>query len=70
MMSETVTAPAGPEVNGAAPPEQPCADCATGGEKILAVVAAVFGLFVLAMAADMFTGGGLSRVLAGARGDN
>jgi hypothetical protein len=61
-------------VNGTAPPApapsgaEPCADCASGGEKALAVLAAVFGLFILVMAVDMFTGGrvtGMVRERAG-----
>jgi hypothetical protein len=61
-------------VNGTAPPaaapegEAPCADCASGGEKALAVFAAVFGLFLLVIAVDMFTGGrvtGMVRERAG-----
>lgn len=44
------------------PPEAdaPCEDCATGGEKGLAVLAGIFALFLAAMAIDMFTGGKLS----------
>ena len=54
-----------PTVNGTAPapPAEPCEDCATGGERALAIVAGAFGIFVLAMAIDMFTGGKLSRLL-------
>jgi hypothetical protein len=50
---------------GTAPdaPEAPCAECASSGEKILAVVAALFGAFVILMAVDMFTGGKLSGMV-------
>jgi len=40
-----------------------CEDCATGGEKILALLAAAIGLGVLFVAVDMFTGGRLSGVV-------
>jgi hypothetical protein len=45
--------------NGTVPaePAPPCEDCATSGEKTLAVVAALFGIFIVVMAIDMFTGG-------------
>lgn len=45
-------------LNGTGPaPDPPCEDCASSGEKALAVVAVLFGLFIIAMAVDMFTGG-------------
>ena len=47
-------------VNGTAPApaaDQPCEDCATPGEKLLAVLAAALGLFIIVLAVDMFTGG-------------
>lgn len=47
-------------LNGTAPagqPEPPCEDCVTSGEKALAVVAALFGAFIIVMALDMFLGG-------------
>jgi hypothetical protein len=49
-------------VNGTAPPapaaaDAPCEDCASPGEKFLAVLAAALGAFVIVMAVDMFTGG-------------
>jgi hypothetical protein len=61
-MSEATTEP---HVNGTAPAAatadalttEPCDDCATTGEKTLAVLAAVLGAFIIAMAIDMFTGG-------------
>lgn len=62
----TETKPDAPpaSANGAAPaPEEPCEDCATSGEKALAAVAFAFGLFVIAMAIDMFTGGALGRAV-------
>jgi hypothetical protein len=50
-----------------APPADPCDDCATRGEKTLAVVAALFGVFVILMAVDMFSGGKVSGYVAAAR---
>jgi hypothetical protein len=55
-------------VNGTAPapaPDlgEPCAECATGGEKILAVLAAALGVFVIIMAIDMFTGGRITGMV-------
>jgi hypothetical protein len=48
-------------LNGTAPAEeQPCDDCATGGEKALAVLGILFGVFLIVMAFDMFTGGQVS----------
>ena len=44
-------------------PAEPCADCASNGEKILAVLAGAFALFLLVMAFDMFTGGKVSGVV-------
>jgi hypothetical protein len=48
-------------VNGSAPPAaspgEDCPDCVSGGEKALAVVAFLFGVFVLLIAVDMFSGG-------------
>jgi len=46
-------------VNGTAPPtgDAPCEDCATSGEKALAVVAFLFAAFIAVMAVDMFLGG-------------
>lgn len=56
----TDTAAETTSLNGQGPaPESPCEDCATSGEKALAVVAALFGLFILAVAVDMFLGGRL-----------
>jgi hypothetical protein len=52
--------------NGQAPApaaEPPCEDCATNGERALAVVAGLFGLFIVGLAIDMFTGGGVSRLI-------
>ena len=71
IMTETQTVP--PAVNGQAPAPGPqavddCVDCATGGERALAVVAGLFGLFIIGLAVDMFTGGRLSKILAGAFG--
>jgi hypothetical protein len=46
--------------NGTAPATddaKPCEDCVTGGEKALAVLAALFGVFIIVMAFDMFSGG-------------
>ena len=52
------------------PAAAPCEDCATSGERALAVVAGLFGLFIVGLAIDMFTGGRLSKLLAGARDDS
>ena len=54
--------------NGTAPaPDQPapapCEDCASNGEKGLAVLAALFGVFIILMAIDMFTGGKVSGMV-------
>jgi hypothetical protein len=71
-------AEAPPAVNGTAPQGQPagqepaaapCEDCATSGERALAVVAGLFGLFIVGLAIDMFTGGRLSKLLAGTRAE-
>jgi hypothetical protein len=54
-------------VNGTAPAppegEQPCDDCASGGEKLMAVLAAAFGALIILMAIDMFTGGKISGMV-------
>lgn len=53
-------------VNGTAPAPpaaEPCEDCATNGEKIMAILAGLFGLLVIAMAFDMFSGGKLSGMV-------
>lgn len=52
-------------VNGTAPAtpadgEAPCVDCATNGERALAILAGAFAVLLLAMAYDMFSGGRLS----------
>jgi hypothetical protein len=60
------TAPAGA---AGAPPAGECQDCTTNGERALAVLAGLIGVFVIGMAIDMFTGGALSRVLGAARGE-
>ena len=59
--ADTATASA----NGTAPgpAEAPCADCPTAGERLLAVLAALLGAFVIAVAIDMFTGGKLSGLM-------
>ncbi|HWM96733.1 MAG TPA: hypothetical protein VNO54_06715 [Streptosporangiaceae bacterium] len=65
-MTDT-TADTTASVNGQAPaPEAkdgPCTDCVTGGEKALALIAALFGVFVVVMAFDMFTGGRVSGLV-------
>jgi len=43
--------------------DEPCADCATNGEKLLAVLAGLFAAFIIVMAVDMFTGGKVSGVV-------
>lgn len=48
---------------GQEPAAAPCEDCATAGERALAIVAGLFGLFVVGLAIDMFTGGAVSRTL-------
>jgi hypothetical protein len=56
-MSETT---AEPHVNGTAPApadEAPCEDCPTRSDRFLAVLVGLLGLFVIAMAIDMATGG-------------
>lgn len=67
-MSETTEAPAAetPSLNGTAPAaeEQPCTDCVSGGEKAMALIAGLFGAFVILMAIDMFTGGRVSGAIA------
>lgn len=58
-----------------APPaaEQPCEDCVTNGERVLAVLSLVFAALIIGMAIDMMTGGKLSGVVKqvreGASGD-
>lgn len=51
------------EVQPPAAAGEPCVDCATSGEKILAVLAGLFGVFVIAMALDIFTGGKLTGIV-------
>lgn len=63
MIGGMTDAQADATANGQAPKEEPCEDCATNGEKLLAGVAFLFGLFVVAMAIDMFTGGAISRLV-------
>lgn len=48
---------------------QPCEDCATSGEKVLAILALLFGLFIVATAVDMYTGGKITGMVKQARGD-
>lgn len=57
------------QLNGSGPAPGPaddagCADCASGGEKALAVIGGVVGALIVGMAIDMFTGGALSATLA------
>jgi hypothetical protein len=40
-----------------APAEAPCEDCATGGEKLMAVLTLIIALGLLVLAADGWTGG-------------
>lgn len=68
-MSETTAEQAAeaPSLNGTAPaPEadQPCTDCVTGGEKAMALIAGLFGAFIIVMAIDMLTGGRISGSIA------
>lgn len=46
-----------------APATDDCVNCATRGEKALAVFALLFAIFLGVMAADMFTGGRVSGVV-------
>jgi hypothetical protein len=55
-------------VNGTAPAppaseDAPCLDCATNGEKLLAVLAIAFAVGLALMGIDMFTGGKLSGMV-------
>jgi len=66
-MTDTAADQATTHVNGTAPadtpadtPAEPCADCVTSGEKGLALIAGLFGAFIILMAIDMFTGGRIS----------
>jgi hypothetical protein len=62
-MTDTAADQAATHVNGTAPadtPAEPCADCVTSGEKGLALIAGLFGAFIILMAIDMFTGGAIS----------
>jgi hypothetical protein len=70
-MTDTQTqAPASANGTAPVPPADPSGeDTPTGGEKALAVVAGLFGLFIIGMAVDMFTGGRLSRFLGRAAGE-
>lgn len=69
-MTEQTAEQAPPSANGTAPnaavPEAgaPCEDCVTAGEKGMAVLAALFGVFIIVMAIDMFTGGRVSGTIA------
>lgn len=70
-MTEQTAEQAGPSANGTAPnaavpgPEAgPCEDCVSGGEKAVALVAALFGAFIIVMAIDMMTGGAISGRIA------
>jgi hypothetical protein len=71
-MTETTNPADTQSANGVAPAasaeQAPCEDCATGGERALAVVAGLFGLFIVGLAIDMFTGGGVSRLISRAFG--
>jgi hypothetical protein len=53
---------AGEHLNGTAyisqtPAGAPCEDCATGGEKLMAVLTLIIALGLLVLAADGWTGG-------------
>ncbi len=65
-MTDTAAADTAAGVNGTAPGpagEAPPEDAPTSGERLLAVVAALLGVFVIAVAVDMFTGGKLSGMV-------
>lgn len=50
--------------NGQAPaPAEDCADCASGGEKALAVLGLLAAIGIGLMAIDLLTGGGVSRLV-------
>ena len=67
-MSETATETT--STNGTAPADPaPCQDCATGGEKLLAILAGAFGLFIILMAVDMATGGKVTGLVKAPAGD-
>jgi hypothetical protein len=62
-MSETATEP---HVNGTAPPAsaaEPCENCASPSEKVMAVLAFLAGAFVVVIAIDMFFGGRLTGMV-------
>lgn len=65
-MTDTAAEQAAASVNGTGPAaaEQTCEDCVPGGEKAMAVLAGLFGVFIIMMAADMFTGGRISGTIA------
>ena len=66
-MSETTADTA--SLNGSAPADdKPCAECVSGGEKALALIACLFGVFIIVMAADMFSGGKITGAVLERRG--
>lgn len=68
-MSET-TAEQAASLNGSAPDDaKPCEDCVSGGEKVMALIAGLFGVFIIVMAFDMFSGGRLAGYVKERRGD-
>lgn len=71
-MTDTTAETAAQALNGTAPDPPaagPCADCVTSGEKALAVVAALFGLFIIVMAFDIFSGGKVTGLIQERAGD-
>jgi hypothetical protein len=65
--ADTTTSPNG--TTPAPPPDTPCEDCATSGEKALAILGALFGIFLIIMAFDMFTGGKIGGFVKERAGD-
>lgn len=58
------------EANGTTPDQatpataaEDCVNCATSGEKALAILAGLFGILIVLMAVDMFSGGRISGVV-------
>lgn len=52
-----------PDAGAQADPAE-CEDCATSGERVLAVLAGLFGALVIIMAVDIFTNGRVTGFVA------
>jgi hypothetical protein len=61
--AETTTASVNGQAPGASAPQEDCEDCVSSGERVLAIVACLLGLFVVVIGVDMFTGGKLSGMV-------